>query len=291
MISRIVASLVAGTLSAALSAVAQTSSESDALEQAERIESCLRDAGAFSSSALRNCASKSSCKAPAVVSRPLRLEWRDGEGHPAWSANDRARLADLGTMRLDQVMGQYSGVHRVSTSAQPIDTLTIETIFFGADSVHRELRDWVQLPRQVTITLRLQRATTNEVIGTHTIEARVPAGVQPYQRGTSSAPWLQKSLDEMQRGSTALLDVYACEPVVFMLTKTRSGQTALSLRDLQGVTAGLRVLLVPTAGRDTPEPHTIARVTAVEPGSSATLEAINGDLRSCANGDCVAVAL
>lgn len=293
MISRVVAGLIAGTLGAMSPAVAQTSSDSDALEQAERIESCVRDAGAFSTSTLRNCASTSasSCKSPAVISRPLRLEWRDGEAHPAWSANDRARLVDLGTMSLNQVLGEHPGVHRISTSAQPTDLLSVETLFFGTDSVHREVRDWVQLPRQVTVTLRLQRGTTNEVIGTHTVEARVPAGVQPYQRGTSSTPWLQKSLEQIQRGAVTLLNAYACEPVIFTLTKTRSGQTALSLRDLEGVIAGLRVLLVPTTGRDTPESYTIARVTSVEPGLSATLEAINGDLRTCANGDCVAVAL
>jgi len=293
MISRVVAGLVTGALSVTLPAVAQSTSDSAALEQAERIESCVRDAGAFSASTLRNCASTNAraCPSPAVVSRPLRLEWRDGEAHPAWSTNDRARLFDLGTTRLDQVLGEHPGVHRISTSTQPTDAMIVETLFFGADSVHREVRDWVQLPRQVTITLRLQRGATNEVIGTHTVEARVPAGVQPYQRGTSSAPWLQKSLEQIQRGATHLLNTYACEPVIFTLTKTRNGQTALSLRDLEGMSPGLRVLLVPTTGRDTPEPYTIARTMSVEPGFSATLEAVSGDLRSCANGDCVAVAL
>lgn len=291
IIPRFLAGIVTGAVSASAPIMAQTSTESGALERAETIETCLRDAGSFSIPTLRRCASIRPCRATAVVSRPIRLHWHDGEAHPAWSTNDRARLTDLGSLRINRAVDQHPATHRATANATPSDTLTVETLFSGMDSLHRDISDWVQAPRMVTITIRLQRTETDEVIGTHKIEARIPAGIQPYQRDTSAAAWLQKSLDELRNGTTNLLDTYYCEPTIFKLVKTRNGQPALDLRDLQGVPAGLQVVLIPTIGRETPEPYAIARVTAVESGLSATLEAVNGDVRNCANGDCVAVAL
>ena len=294
---RIVAGLIASAMCAAATSHAQTigptqsiDHDGDPFARAERIEACLRDSGSASPEALRLCGRQTTCPKTAVASRPIQLNWRDGEAHPAWTTNDRARLTDLGSARLAELLERHTGTHRVNSDAQAA-MMTVETRFSGTDSAHREVGDWVKMPREVTLTLRLQRAGTSEVIGEHTVQARMPIGIRLYQRETSSATWLQRSLDELQRGASNLLDTYACEPVVFPFIKTPKGRLSLDLRGLRQVQPGLRVLLVPTTGVASAEPYAVARITHVESGLYAQLDAISGDLNGCTNGDCVAVAL
>lgn len=273
-------------LSANPSLCAETQDE--LLDRAAQWQSCLQDE--TTAEALARCTQPTPCASPSPIttagwSRPIRLSWPAGEAHPAWSASERARLADLGSQRARRLIETHAGTHLAQiTSDKMTAALEIETAFAGVTQGHRELTDWIRTPRKLTLTARL---AGNQ----HTITASVPVQLRPYQGEANDATWLRSTLEDLERGTRKLLDEFACTPLSFPLLKSAGARLALDLQGVRGAKTNQALLLVPLVPGNRLESWPVARITGSDPARNGELEVISGSADLCATESCIAIPL
>lgn len=280
----VVAALTGVSTGSALAAETQD----ELLDRAAQWQACLQDD--TSGDALVRCTQPTRCTSPAPLvkagwSRPLRLSWLAGESHPAWSASERARLADLGAARIRRLIDAHPGIHLAETANnERFASMDIETDFGGVTQGHRELSDWIRTPRKLTVTARLAG-------NTHEITASIPLQARPYQGEASDAKWLRSTLEDLERGARTLLDEFACMPLSFSLAKSPGGKLALDLQGVRGAKANQALLLVPLVPGNKLESWPVARITGSDPERNAELQVVSGSADLCASESCLAIPL
>jgi len=280
----VIAALASVTVNPALAAETQD----ELLDRAAQWQACLQND--TSQDALVRCTQPTQCGSPAAAvkagwSRPIRLTWRAADAHPAWSANERARLADLGQQRLRQLIEAHQGTHLPDTRGdERIATVTVETEFGGVTQGHRELTDWIRTPRNLMVRASLAG-------NTHEVTVSVPVRVRPYQGEAGDAKWLRSTIDDLERGTQKLLDEFVCTPLSFPLLKNPGAKLALDLQGVRGAKTNKPLLLVPLVPSNTLESWPVARITGSDPERNGELEVISGSAELCTTEDCLAIPL
>ncbi len=280
--------VVAVLSSLAANSALAAETQDDLLDRAAQWQACLQNE--VTDDALARCTQPTQCLSPAPAvkagwSRPVRLSWLAAEAHPAWSANERARLADLGEKRLRQLIESHPGTHLSEVASdERIATVEVETEFAGVTQGHRELTDWIRTPRKLGVTARLAG-------NTHEITASIPVQVRPYQGEAADAKWLRSTLEDLERGTRKLLDEFACMPLSFQLVKNPGGKLALDLQGVRGAKANKTLLLVPRVPGNTLESWPVARITGSNPERDGELQVVSGSAELCATEECIAIPL
>jgi len=285
---------VAATVAAVINLMAPNAAaievNDELLDRAAQWQACLQDD--VSSDSLTRCTQPQRCASPSATaksgwSRPVRLRWSIGEGHPAWSPSERDRFVDLGMQRLRRLIDSYPGTYLLESStvdAGRIAELQVDTQFGGVTQGHRELTDWIRTPRKLDVVARLAG-------NTHEVSARVPVQVRPYQGEASDAKWLRSTLEDLERGTASLLKEFACTSISFRVAKSPNGKLSLDLQDVRGMKTNRSLLLVPLVSRNTRESWPVAQVTGNDPARSPELQIVSGSVELCANESCLAVPL
>jgi hypothetical protein len=262
--------------------------QDELLDRAAQWQACLQND--TSNDALARCTQPRQCTSPSPAakagwSRPIRLNWLAADAHPAWSTNERARLADLGEKRLRRLIEVHPGTHLSGTVSDVHDTvLAVETQFAGVIQGHRELTDWIRTPRKLGLTARLAGSM-------HEITASIPIQVRPYQGEAGDAKWLQSTLADLERGTRSLLDEFACAPLSLSVSKNPGGKLALDLRGVRGAKANKALLLIPLTPGNSLESWPVARIAGSDPERNGELQVISGSAELCATEECLAIPL
>lgn len=292
--SRVAHLTVAATVAAVINLMAPNAAaveiNDELLDRAAQWQACLQ--GEVSNEALTRCTQPSRCISPSATaksgwSRPVRLRWSIGEGHPAWSPSERDRFVDLGMQRLRRLIDSHPGTYLLKSStvdAGRIADLQVDTQFGGGTHGHRDVTDWIRTPRKLEVVARLAG-------NTHEVTARVPAQVRPYQGEASDAKWLRSTLEDLERGTASLLREFACTSISFPVVKNPNGKLSLDLQDVRGMRANQSLLLVPLVSRNTRESWPVAQVTGNDPARNPELDIVSGSVELCANESCLAVPL
>ena len=285
---------VAATIAAVINLMAPNAAaievNDELLDRAAQWQACLQDD--VSSDSLTRCTQPQRCASPSATaksgwSRPVRLRWSIGEGHPAWSPSERDRFVDLGMQRLRRLIDSYPGTYLLESStvdAGRIAELQVDTQFGGVTQGHRELTDWFRTPRKLDVVARLAG-------NTHEVTARVPVQVRPYQGEASDAKWLRSTLEDLERGTASLLKEFVCTSISFLVVKNPNGKLSLDLQDVRGMKTNQSLLLVPLVSRNTRESWPVAQATGNDPARSPELQIVSGSVELCANETCLAVPL
>lgn len=262
--------------------------QDELLDRAAQWQACLQND--TSNNALVRCTQPRQCTSPSPAakagwSRPVRLNWLAADAHPAWSTNERARLADLGEKRLRRLIEAHPGTYLSDTVGEErVAALEVETQFAGVTQGHRELTDWIRTPRKLSLTARLAG-------GTHEITASIPIQVRPYQGEAGDAKWLQSTLADLERGTRSLLDEFACAPLSLSVSKNPGGKLALDLRGVRGAKANKALLLIPLTPGNSLESWPVARIAGSDPERNGELQVISGSAELCATEECFAIPL
>ncbi len=292
--SRVAHLTVAATVAAVINLMAPNAAaveiNNELLDHAAQWQTCLQDD--VSSDSLTRCTQPQRCISPSAAaksgwSRPIRLRWSIGEGHPVWSPSERDRFVDLGTQRLRRLIDLHPGTYLLESPT--VDTgriaeLQVDAQFGGVTQSHRELTDWIRTPRRLVVVARLAG-------NTHEVTARVPVQVRPYQGEASDAKWLRSTLEDLERGTASLLKEFVCTSISFRVVKNPNGKLSLDLQDVRGMRANQSLLLVPLVSRNTRESWPVAQVAGNDPARNPELEIVSGSVELCANESCLAVPL
>ena len=135
--------------------------------------------------------SAEACALPHGLQRVVRLEFVAGEPHPAWSANDRARLEDLIPSTLQQPAGDIRIKPAPSSGPDPSgEILRVRLAYLGMPTLQRTLAEWVRGPRGLVVTMTLvDPAGGDRVMASRELTFRQGPQWSDPQASTSSARW------------------------------------------------------------------------------------------------------
>lgn len=231
------------------------------------------------------------CALPQGLQRVVRLDLQAGEPHPAWSANDRARIEDLiasalaglaGDVRLRPAVAGDAGEHG--------ETLRIRIGYRGLPTLQRDLAEWIRGPRGLSVTMTLVDADRGDrVLARREISLRQGPQWSDPAAATSGARWMTQLVETVDATAKTLLAPLACATPWLEVTADR-GRIWLSDAPYTGLKEGRPMLLVPTAEAGSATRWPIARVKTFSQGGRAELEVVSGARDACDAG-CRAVPL
>lgn len=236
-------------------------------------------------------ASAEQCKNPGELQRVVRLDFVASEAHPAWSANDRARLEDLIPETLSNIAGNVQLQSGISQSNDFTgETLRVRLDYRGMSALQRDVDEWVRGPRELQVTMILvDPRRGNRAIAIRTLTLRQSPQFRERYASTSSARWIRQLLERIDTTAQEVLAPVACDTPWLDVTADR-GQLWLSTGRYTGLREGLSVLLVPTADSALASRWPIARIRSVANGNRAELEITRGSRELCELG-CQAILL
>ena len=231
------------------------------------------------------------CDATHDLQRMVRLDFTSGESHPAWSANDRARLEDLIPARLGRLSGD---VRLRAATTRDIDdtseTLQVRIEYRGVSALQRDVEEWVKAPRQVIVTLSLVDPNQGDrVVASRIVTARQALGFRDLYASTSSARWMTTLLERVDSAAKTILAPLACS-TPWLEVYAERGKIWLTSELYAGLREGHNVLLVPTVDTALASRWPIARIRLVDDTRRAELEVIRGSSELCEAG-CRAIPL
>jgi len=235
------------------------------------------------------------CTFAGNLRRDLTVELNVLEAHPAWSSNDRARLADLLPQTASEVSESNSRIGVVqksnSTSTTPL-RLKLSIAYAGTTISAQPIDDWVVMPRRLNIELKLEDNTTRQILAERTIQINLPAGVRPRYESTSASPWFVETMAAVSQGTQEVLGALECQSDLLTTNRTPSGRWQLRYMGFNGLTVGRTVLLIP-AGELSPSIRwPLARISELlRDTHTAELKIIAGNETVCADGNCTAIIL
>lgn len=231
------------------------------------------------------------CVTPDGLQRAVRLDFAGGEPHPAWSANDRARLEDLIPATLRDLSGEVRLLPIVATHPdQAGEALRVRLTYLGMPTLQRDLAEWVRAPRGLSVTMTLvDVGRGGRVLASREITFRQAPRLSGEYGSASGEAWMRRLLKTVDATATDLIAPLACTTPWFGVTNDR-GQTWLSTGSYTGLAEGRPVLLVPTVDAAPASRWPIARVRASEAGGRARLDFIRGSPDVCEAG-CRAIPL
>lgn len=231
------------------------------------------------------------CVTPDGLHRVVRLDFASGEPHPAWSANDRARLEDLihatlrdssGEVRLLPIAAQHPD--------QPGESLRVHLTYLGMPTLQRDLAEWIRAPRGLSVTMTLVDAGRGgRVLASREITFRQGPRWSDAHASSSGAAWMRRLLKTVDATAAELVAPLACTTPWLGVTNDR-GKTWLSNGSYSGLAEGRPVLLVPTVDAAPASRWPIARVRASGAGGRAQLDFVRGSSDVCDAG-CRAIPL
>lgn len=231
------------------------------------------------------------CEARSGLQRVVALDFAVGEAHPAWSANDRARLEDLIPSTLENVAGPVRLQPSVSRGADgDREILRVRLEYRGMSALQRDVEEWVRGPRELTVVMTLvDPAEGHRVLATRNLTLRQSPQILDRYTSTSSARWITKLLESIDTTAKEVVAPLACDTPWLSVTADR-GKMWLRSDQYVGLREGRAVLLVPTADSALASRWPIARVRTASEGGSAELELIRGASDLCESG-CKAIPL
>lgn len=243
---------------------------------------------------MSSCATPArACALPGSLRRPLAIDVVEGEAHPAWSTNDRARIVDL-VPGLLRNLGESNPRVTVASATQGAANglhLDVRIEFAGSGVSHRAVDEWVVAARALRVHLTLSDQATKTKIAARDIDVGLPWGLRARRAETSSASWMTRTLGVVETGAREMLDELQCEPDVLAASRNPSGRWQLSLDGREGLEAGRTVLMVPANDATIATRWPIARVVSVNGNRSAELEFVRGDETACTAEGCSALVL
>lgn len=249
---------------------------------------CTSPAGAAVSTV---AAIKDNCVATHGLQRLITLDFTAGEPHPAWSANDRARLETL----IPATLAELSGNVRVQTPTADATTKTAELLrvrleYRGSPVSQRDLDDWIRLPRELQVQITLvDTRSGNRIIAARDLTARVRPGLRGRFAANTGDAWFREVRSNVDDAARAVLESLACRTAQFEVTIERS-KLHMSIAGFMGLAEGRSVLLVPTAEAAVASRWPIARIRSLPRSDTAELEVLRGAAETC-NAGCRAVPL
>lgn len=252
------------------------------------ITRCIASAGAVDS-AVKGI--KDNCVATHGLQRLITLDFAAGEPHPAWSANDRARLETL----IPATLTELSGNVRVQTPTADAMTQTAELLrvrleYRGSPISQRDLDDWIRLPRELQIQITvIDTRSGNRIIAARDLTARVRPGLRGRFAANTGDAWFREVRSHVDDAAREVLTSLACRAAQFEVTIER-GKLHMSIAGFRGLAEGRSVLLVPTAEAAVASRWPIARIRALPRSDTAELEVLRGAAETC-NAGCRAVPL
>jgi len=235
--------------------------------------------------------SAEACALPHGLQRVVRLEFVAGEPHPAWSANDRARLEDLIPSTLQQPAGDIRIKPAPSSGPDPSgEILRVRLAYLGMPTLQRTLAEWVRGPRGLVVTMTLvDPAGGDRVMASRELTFRQGPQWSDPQASTSSARWMRDLVGTVDSTAKAMIAPLACS-APSLAVRTERGRIWLSLGSFTGLQEGRPMLLVPTADPAVASRWPIARVLGSNQGGRMELEILRGSPALCDAG-CRAVPL
>lgn len=242
--------------------------------------------------AIGRCEQFIRCSATRGLSRAVAVRVEQGESHPAWSSNDRARLTDIIPQRIARQLREHPKAHAADdkVDATQLDTLEVVLEFGGTGWTHRELQDWVNTPRNLTVTLNLSSATEGAAIAPQRTTIKLPLLPRAHWGDTSTTKWLQRTFDAVDAGTRNLLDARGCSTEIIDVVRNRSGAVLLDISAVQGLRAGRAVLLVPHESTGNGSRWPLATVTEIT-DRVAALKIEGTAAEMCSRSECSAIAL
>ena len=242
--------------------------------------------------AISRCQRHTQCTATRGLSRAVNVQAHFGESHPAWSSNDRARLADLIPQQIAKQLRDHPKAHSVSTAHTPedADTLDVSIDFGGLGWTTRDLQDWVSGPRSVTVSMSLLAQAASTAVATQSVTIKLPPLPRSHWADNSSAKWLQNTLSAVDTGTRNLLDARGCSTEIVDVRRSRTGRLQLDLSTVRGLRAGRTIMLVPLESTQGSSRWPLASVTAVTE-RVAELELADSSAEICSRAECSAIVL
>lgn len=231
------------------------------------------------------------CAPPQGLQRMVGLDLRAGEPHPAWSANDRARVEDLIASSLRALEGDVRLDPAASGGiAEHGPTLRVRIGYRGLPTLQRDLAEWFRGPRALSVTMMLVDSHGRDrVLAYREITVRQGPQWSDPAASTSGARWMTRLVETVDETAKTLVAPLACATPWLEVTTDR-GRLWLSVAPYAGLKEGGAMLLVPTAEAGLASRWPIARVHSLGRGSRAELEIISGTQDVCKAG-CRAVPL
>lgn len=246
---------------------------------------------------MQQCSAKSaaahSCALPGSLRQPLAIEVVEGEAHPAWSANDRARVADLVPAVLAR-LGESNARVTVAEGVQRSEArlrLSARIDYAGSGVSQRFTDQWLVTPRALHVELTLTDRSTRTTVAKRDLRVSLPWGVRPRHAETATATWLNRTLDAVDTGAREMLSSLECAPDVLTASRAPTGTWQLDVAGREGLEKGRLVLLVPADDTSLATHWPLARVVSVSGTRSADLEFVRGDESACGVDGCTAVVL
>ena len=231
------------------------------------------------------------CTLPHGLKRVVRLDLQAGEPHPAWSANDRARIEDLIASDLAGLAGDVRLRPVASGDAnEDVETLRIRVGYTGLPTLQRDLAEWIRGPRGLSVTMMLVDAGRGDrVLARRDISFKQGLRWSDPAAATSGARWMAQLVETIDATAKTLLEPLTCSTPWLKVSADR-GRIWLTDSHYTGLKEGLPILLVPTADEGTASRWPIARLKEVSQGGRAEIEIVSGARDACDAG-CRAVPL
>jgi len=235
--------------------------------------------------------SEEHCQSPGDLQRVVRLEFDTGEAHPAWSANDRARLEDLIPTTLENIAGNVQLQYGDPRSAEFTgEILRVRLDYRGMSALQRDVDEWIRGPRELQVTLTLvDPSRRNRVLAVRTVTLQQSPQFRERYASTSSTRWMRQLLERIEATANDVLAPVACDTPWLDVTADR-GKMWLNTGRYTGLHEGHSVLLVPTTDSALASRWPIARIRTLVNGSRAELEITRGSRDLCELG-CRAILL
>jgi len=238
-------------------------------------------------------ASTESCALGGNLRQPVALEVIEGERHPAWNANDRARLIDLLPARLHRMAETQPRVTIVDgpDAAAAGLRLRAEIEYEGTGLSQRYADEWINPARQLRVHLSLLDRANREVVVARDVKVKLGWEARTRRNQTSSAPWFTETISAIDAGAREMLAGLRCQPDVLSASRTPTGRWQMHMEGREGVEVGRTVLLIPANDATLSSRWPIARVASVTGTRTADLEFIRGDETACSSDGCTALVL
>jgi len=249
---------------------------------------CTSPNGAAVSAAARI---KDNCVATHGLQQLITLDFAAGEPHPAWSANDRARLETL----IPTTLTELSGNARVQTPkadaiVNTAEQLRVRLEYRGSSVSQRDLDDWIRLPRELQIGITLiDTRSGDRIIAARDLTARIRPGLRGRFAANTGDAWFREVRSNIDDAARAMLKSLECRAAQFEVTIER-GKLQMSVAGFRGLAEGRSVLLIPTADAAVASRWPIARIRSLPRTDTAELEVLRGAAETC-NAGCRAVPL
>lgn len=252
----------------------------------DRADQIFTDCAALPVTSLQN-----HCLPAPRPQRIVALEVLIGEPHPAWSANDRARLEDMIATALVELPGNIRVQPQASTAtAAPAHILRVGLEYHGSNLSQRDLDEWIQRPRALSVNMALfDNRAAHRLLTARELTARVRPGLRSRIATHPGNAWFGEVRKQLDSALQSVLEPLACTTPWFEVTADR-GKLLLSTVGFGGLKEGVNLLLVPNADAAVASRWPIAATRSSGRADTAEIEVLRGAAQTCSAG-CRAVLL